>query len=149
MTKQYLEDFAAGQVFTSNRLQVDKQQILAFASKFDPQPYHLDEEAARQSVFKGLAASGWHTAAMTMRLLVESEFQPADGILGLGLEELSWPRPVRPGDELRVEAEVLEVRASRLRDDRGAIRVRVTTFNQNDQPVQNFTATLLVMCKPV
>jgi acyl dehydratase len=148
MTKQYLEDFAAGQVFRSNRLQVDKGQILAFASQFDPQPYHLDEEAARNSVFKGLAASGWHTAAMTMRLLVESEFQPADGILGVGLEELSWPRPVRPGDELRVESQVLEVRPSRLRADRGVIRVRTTTLNQNDQPVQIFTCNLLVPRRP-
>jgi acyl dehydratase len=147
MTKQYLEDFAAGQVYRSNRVPVDKGQILAFASQFDPQPYHLDEEAARKSVFKGLAASGWHTAAMTMRLLIESNFQPADGILGVGLEELSWPRPVRPGDELRVENEVLEVRPSKLRADRGVIRVRVTTFNQNDQPVQIFTGNLLVPCR--
>jgi acyl dehydratase len=148
MTKQYLEDFAAGQVYRSNRMQVDKGQILAFASQFDPQPYHLDEEAARKSVFKGLAASGWHTAAVTMRLLVESEFQPADGILGVALEELSWPRPVRPGDELRVESQVLEVRQSKLRDDRGVIRVRTTTFNQNDQPVQIFTGNLLVPRRP-
>lgn len=148
MTKQYLEDFAAGQVYRSNRMQVDKGQILAFASQFDPQPYHLDEEAARKSVFKGLAASGWHTAAVTMRLLVESEFQPADGILGVGLEELSWPRPVRPGDELRVESEVLEVRPSELRADRGLIRLRTTTINQNDQPVQIFTGNLLVPRRP-
>jgi acyl dehydratase len=146
--KQYLEDFAAGQVYRSNRMQVDKGQILAFASQFDPQPYHLDEEAARKSVFKGLAASGWHTAAVTMRLLVESEFQPADGILGVALEELSWPRPVRPGDELRVESQVLEVRPSKLRGDRGVIRVRTTTFNQNDQPVQTFTGNLLVPRRP-
>jgi acyl dehydratase len=148
MTKQYLEDFAAGQVYRSNRMQVDKGQILAFASQFDPQPYHLDEEAARKSVLKGLAASGWHTAAVTMRLLVESEFQPADGILGVGLEELSWPRPVRPGDELRVESQVLEVRPSKLRADRGVIRVRTTTLNQNDQPVQIFTGNLLVPRRP-
>ena len=148
MTKQYLEDFAAGQVYRSNRLQVDKGQILAFASQFDPQPYHLDEEAARKSVFKGLAASGWHTAAMTMRLLMESEFQPADGILGVGLEELSWPRPVRPDDELRVESQVLEVRPSKLRTDRGVIRLRTTTLNQNDQPVQIFTGNLLVPRRP-
>ena len=148
MSKQYLEDFVAGQVYRSNRLQVDKEQILAFASQFDPQPYHLDEAAARKSVFKGLAASGWHTAAMTMRLLVESEFQPAEGILGVGLEELSWPRPVRPGDELRLESEVLEVRPSKLRADRGVIRVRTTTFNQNNQPVQIFTGNLLVPCRP-
>ena len=148
MSKQYLEDFAAGQVYRSSRLPVHKGQILAFASQFDPQPYHLDEQAARNSVFKGLAASGWHTAAMTMRLLVESEFQPAEGILGVGLEELSWPRPVRPGDELRVESEVLEVRASKLRVDRGVIRLRTTTFNQNDQPVQIFTGNLLVPRRP-
>ena len=148
MTKQYLEDFAAGQVYRSNRLQVDRGQILAFASQFDPQPYHLDEELARKSVFKGLAASGWHTAAVTMRLLVESDFQPADGILGVGLEELSWPRPVRAGDELRVEGEVLEVRPSKVRTDRGVIRVRTTTFNQNDQPVQIFTGNLLVPRRP-
>ena len=148
MTKQYLEDFAAGQVYRTDWLQVDKGQILAFASQFDPQPHHLDEEAARKSVFKGLAASGWHTAAMTMRLLVESEFEPADGILGMGLEELSWPRPVRPGDELRVESEVLEVRPSKVRTDRGVIRLRATTFNQNDQPVQIFTANLLVPRRP-
>jgi acyl dehydratase len=128
---------------------VDKGQILAFASQFDPQPHHLDEEAARKSVFKGLAASGWHTAAMTMRLLVESEFQPADGILGMGLEELSWPRPVRAGDELRVEGEVLEVRPSKVRTDRGVIRLRATTFNQHDQPVQIFTGNLLVPRRPV
>ena len=148
MTKQYLEDFAAGQVYRSNRLQVDRGQILAFASQFDPQPYHLDEELARKSVFKGLAATGWHTAAVTMRLLVESDFQPADGILGVGLEELSWPRPVRPGDELRVESEVLEVRPSKVRSDRGVIRVRTTTFNQNGQPVQIFTGNLLVPRRP-
>ena len=148
MAKQYLEDFAAGQVYRTGRLPVDKGQILAFALQFDPQAHHLDEEAARKSVFKGLAASGWHTTAMTMRLLVESEFEPADGILGLGLEELSWPRPVRPGDELRVENEVLEVRPSKVREDRGTIRVRVTTFNQIDQPVQIFTANLLVPRRP-
>jgi acyl dehydratase len=148
MTKQYLEDFAVGQVYRSNRLHVDKEQILAFASQFDPQPYHLDEEAARKSVFKGLAASGWHTAAMTMRLLVESEFRPADGILGVGFEELSWPRPVRPGDELRLESEVLEVRLSKLRSNRGLIRLRTTTLNQNDEPVQIFTGNLLVPCRP-
>jgi acyl dehydratase len=148
MTRQYLEDFAAGQVYRSDRLQVDKGQILAFATQFDPQPYHLDEELARSSVFKGLAASGWHTAAVTMRLLVDSDFRPADGILGVGLEDLSWPRPVRPGDELRVESEVLEVRPSSVRTDRGVIRVRTTTFNQNGQPVQIFTGNLLVPRRP-
>ncbi len=149
MTKQYLEDYSVGQLYRSGQLRIDKAQIIAFAAQFDPQPYHLDEEAARKSVFGGLAASGWHTAALTMRLLVESEFGPADGILGVGFDELSWPRPVRPGDELHVESEVLEVRPSKSRPDRGLIRVRTTTFNQNGEPVQIYTGNLLVPRQPM
>jgi acyl dehydratase len=148
MTRQYLEDFAVGQAFISGRLRVDKEAIIAFASQFDPQPYHLDEGAARKSIFGGLAASGWHTAALTMRLLVESEFRPAGGILGVGFEELSWPRPVRPGDELHTKSEVLDVRPSKSRPDRGLIRVRTTTFNQNGEAVQIYTGNLLVPRRP-
>jgi len=143
-TKQYLEDYAAGQVYRTGRMQIDKEQILAFAKQFDPQPYHLDDDAARKSVFGGLAASGWHTAALTMRLLVDSEFRPANGILGVGFDELSWPRPVRPGDELYAESEVLDVRPSKSRSDRGLIRVRTTTLNQDGEPVQIYTGNLLV-----
>ena len=142
MAKQYLEDYAVGQVYHSGRLRIDRNQIIAFATQFDPQPYHLDEDAARKSVFGGLAASGWH--ALTMRLLVEGEFRPAHGVLGVGFEELNWPRPVRPGDVLHVESEVLEVRPSKSRGDRGLIKVRTTTFNQNGEPVQIFTGNLLV-----
>ena len=144
MTKQYLEDYAVGQTYSSGKVRVEKDQIVAFAKQFDPQPYHLDEDAALKSPFKGLAASGWHTAAMTMRLMVDGEFQPAGGILGVGFDQLSWLKPVRPGDELRVTSEVLEVRPSKSRSDRGTIRVRNTTFNQNDEAVQTFTANLLV-----
>jgi acyl dehydratase len=148
LSKQYLEDYAVGQVYRTGRVQIDKDQILAFATQFDPQPYHLNEEAARKSVFGGLAASGWHTAALTMRLLVDSEFRPAHGILGVGFDELSWPRPVRPGDELYVESEVLEVRSSKSRPDRGLIRVRTTTLNQHGEPVQIYTGNLLVPRRP-
>jgi acyl dehydratase len=148
LTKQYLEDYAVGQVFRTGRMRIDKDQILAFATQFDPQPYHLYEEAARKSVFGGLAASGWHTAALTMRLLVDSEFRPAHGILGVGFDELSWPRPVRPGDELYAESEVLEVRPSKSRPDRGLIRVRTTTLNQHAEPVQIYTGNLLVPRRP-
>jgi acyl dehydratase len=148
MTKRYLEDFAVGQVFKTGRKRVDKNEIFAFAREFDPQPYHLDEKAAQQSVFGGLAASGWHTAAMTMRLMVDGEFKPAGGILGVGFDELSWPRAVRPGDELYVQSEVLEVRPSKSRPDRGMIRVRNTTLNQNDEVVQVFTGNLLVPRRP-
>jgi acyl dehydratase len=148
MTKRYLEDFAVGQVFETGRKRVEKDEIFAFAKEFDPQPYHLDEEAARQSPFGGLVASGWHTAAMTMRLMVDGEFKPAGGILGVGFDELSWPRAVRPGDELYVRSEVLEVRPSKSRPDRGMIRVRNTTLNQNDDVVQVFTGNLLVPRRP-
>jgi putative MATE family efflux protein len=144
MTVQYFEDYAVGQIYHSGPHRIDKAQIIAFAKQFDPQPYHLDEEAAKQSPFKGLAASGWHTAAITMRLLVDGEFKPAGGILGVGFDQLSWPRPVRPGDELRVTSEVLELRPSKSRPDRGLVRAQNTTFNQNDEPVQIFTANLIV-----
>jgi acyl dehydratase len=144
MSVQYLEDYAVGQTYLSGRHCIDKEQIVAFAKQFDPQFYHLDEEAAKQSPFRGLAASGWHTAAITMRLLVEGEFRPAGGILGVGVDQMSWLRPVRPGDELHATSEVLEVRPSKSKPDRGTIRVKNTTFNQNDEVVQMFLANLLV-----
>jgi acyl dehydratase len=140
----FLEDFAVGQVFTTPRLRIDAEQIKAFAGQFDPQPFHLDEEAAQKAVFGGLVASGWHTAALTMRLMADGEFKPAGGIIGVGFDELSWQRPVRPGDELHAKSEVLEVRPSKSRPDRGLIRVRTTTYNQNDEPVQTFTGNLIV-----
>jgi acyl dehydratase len=121
MSERYLEDFAVGQNFGSGRLVVDEQRIKAFAAEFDPQPFHLDEESARHTMFRGLAASGWHTAALTMRLLVESEIKPAGGIVGAGFDEFRWPRPVRPGDELRLESEVLDVRPSKSRPEQGWI----------------------------
>jgi acyl dehydratase len=148
MTERYLEDFAVGQVFNTGRLRVDKEQIIAFAKEYDPQPFHLDEDAARKSPFRGLAASGWHTAGMTMRLMVGGEFKPAGGILGVGFDELSWPRPVRPGDELHAKSEVLDVRPSKSKPDRGMLRVRTTTLNQNDEPVMMFTGNLLVPRRP-
>jgi acyl dehydratase len=145
MTERYLEDYAPGQRFGSPRsLQVDAERIKAFAAEFDPQPFHLDEEAARGSIFGGLAASGWHTAALAMRLLVESDLEPAGGILGLGFEEFRWPRPVRPGDRLRVESEVLDVRPSKSRSDQGLIKVRTTTLNQDGAAVLVQVGSLLV-----
>lgn len=142
---RYLEDFEPGQKFGSGVLSVEAERIKSFAAEFDPQPFHQDENAARSSFFKGLAASGWHTAAMTMRLLVDSELEPAGGIIGAGFDEMRWPRPVRPGDELHVESEVLEVRASKSRPDQGLIKVRTTTLNQNGEPVQVFVGNLIVL----
>jgi acyl dehydratase len=148
MTQRYLEDFAVGQTYGSGRLRVDKERIKTFAAEFDPQPFHLDEEAARDTIFRGLAASGWHTAALTMRLLVESELKPAGGIVGAGFDEFRWPRPVRPGDELRVESEVLEVRPSKSRPEQGVIKVKTTTLNQNDEAVQISIGNLIVPRRP-
>ena len=144
MSGRYLEDFAAGQTFGSGQLRIEKERAKTFAAEFDPQPFHLDEEAAANTLFRGLAASGWHTAAVTMRLLVDSELKPAGGIVGAGFEELRWPRPVRPGDVLRVESEVLEVRPSRSRPEQGLIKVRTTTLNQNGEAVQVFVGNLIV-----
>ena len=144
MTERYLEDYAVGQTFTSGRIRVDKERIKAFAAEFDPQPFHLDEALAAGTIFRSLAASGWHTAALTMRLLVDGELKPAGGIVGTGFDEFRWPRPVRPGDELHVESEILEVRSSKSRPDQGLIKVRTTTLNQNNEAVQVQVGNLLV-----
>lgn len=148
MSERYLEDYAVGQTLGSGRIRVDKEHIMAFAAEFDPQPFHLDEALAVDTFFRGLAASGWHTAAMTMRLLVDGELKPAGGIVGTGFDEFRWPRPVRPGDELHVESEILEVRPSKARPTQGVVKVRITTFNQNDEPVQVQIGNLLVPARP-
>jgi len=144
MIARYLEDYTVGQRFRSGRLRIDKERIKRFGAEFDPQPFHLDEDAARDTIFGGLVASGWHTAAVTMRLLVESDLKPAGGVVGAGADEFRWPRPVRPGDELRIESEVLEVRPSKSRPAQGLIKVRTTTLNQNDEAVQIIVANLVV-----
>ena len=148
MTGRYLEDFAVGQIFRAGPLPIDAERIKTFAVEFDPQPFHLDENAARDTIFGGLAASGWHTAAVTMRLLVQSDLKPAGGIVGAGFEEFRWPRPVRPGDALRIEAVVVEVRPSRSRPDQGVIKVRTTTRNQHDEAVQVTIGNLVVPRRP-
>jgi acyl dehydratase len=142
----YLEDLQPGQVHRSggDPELVDASGIKAFARQFDPQPFHLDEAAAAGTLFGGLAASGWHTAALTMKLLVEGGLPLAGGIIGAGVEEVRWPRPVRPGDRLRVESEVIEVRPSRSRPEQGLAKIRTTTLNQNGEPVQVMTSNLVV-----
>jgi acyl dehydratase len=139
----YFEDLRVGQVHRSDTLDVDADAIKTFAASFDPQPFHLDEEAAKSTFFRGLAASGWHTAALTMRLLVGTGLPLAGGIIGAGME-IKWPRPTRPGDTLHVESEVLELRASKSRPDQGLAKIRNTTFNQNNEPVQIMEGTLVV-----
>jgi acyl dehydratase len=144
MTVRYLEDFAAGQKYPTGTLRVTPDDIKAFAASFDPQPFHLGEESAKGTFFGGLVASGWHTAALTMKLLVGGELRPAHGIIGAGCDEMRWPQPVFPGDELRAESEILEVRASKSRPAQGLIKVRTTTYNQRGDAVQVFVGNLLV-----
>jgi acyl dehydratase len=149
MTSLYLEDFEPGQRFAgSTRVRIDAARVKTFAAEFDPQPFHLDEAAAAETFFGGLAASGWHTAAVTMRLLVDSGFQPVGGLVGAGFDELRWPRPVRPGDELRVESEVLAVRPSKSHPDQGLVKVRTNTVNQRDEVVQTSVGNLVVPRRP-
>lgn len=141
---KFFEDIRVGEITNLGRHTFTADDIKAFAARFDPQPFHLDEALAAGTIFRSLAASGWHTAALTMRLLVDGELKPAGGIVGTGFDEFRWPRPVRPGDELHVESEILEVRSSKSRPDQGLIKVRTTTLNQNNEAVQVQVGNLLV-----
>ena len=144
MTRRfYFEDLSVGQRFTSASVTIDAADIQAFAENFDPQPFHVDEDAARSSLFGGLAASGWHTAAITMRLNVAGGLPLAGGIIGRGAE-VSWPRPTRPGDTLHVESEVLELAPSQSRPDRGNVTTLSRTINQHGEVVQLLKARLVV-----
>ena len=143
----YLDDLVVGQRFTSGSHMLNDEQIKSFARIYDPQPFHIDSEAARNSFFGGLAASGWHTAAITMKLNVEGGLPIMGGIIGSG-GEINWPRPTRPGDVLHVESEVLEIVPSRSRPDRGRVTVLCRTLNQKDEIVQTFKAKLVVPRKP-
>ena len=143
----YLDDLHVGQRFVSDAHALDKGQVIAFASQFDPQSFHLDDESAKATLFGGLAASGWHTAAITMRLLVDGGVPIAGGVVGEG-GEISWPKPARPGDVLRVESEVIEIKPSRSRPDRGIVTVRSETRNQRAEVVQILVAKLVVPRRP-
>jgi acyl dehydratase len=147
MAELFLEDFAVGQRFTSATRGLTADDIKTFAADFDPQRFHTDDAAAEESFFGGLAASGWHTAAITMSLLVRSGMPIAGGLIGAG-GEIEWPRPVRPGDVLQVESEVLAVTPSRSRPERGMITVKSTTTNQKGEAVQVLTSRMLVWRRP-
>lgn len=143
----YLEDLHVGQRFMSGTHHMDEARIKAFAREFDPQPFHLDDAAAKASVFGGLAASGWHTAAVAMRLLVDGGLPLGNGIIGLG-GDLAWPRPTRPGDTLHVESEILEIVPSRSKPNQAIVKVRSTTLNQHGEAVHSFTSKCLVFKRP-
>jgi acyl dehydratase len=143
----YLEDLRVGQRFTSGTFLMEESAMKAFAAEFDPQPFHLDETAARATIFGGLAASGWHTAAATMRLLVTGGLPFTTGLIGLG-GEISWPRPTRPGDTLRVESEILAILPSRSKPNQAIVTVRSITLNQNAEEVQILTSKILIYKRP-
>jgi len=143
MNVKYLDDLAVGQRFTSGAKLVTQDEVIRFAREYDPQPFHTDPEAAKDTFFQGLAASGWHTMAMTMRLMVDGGLPVANGIIGAG-GEINWPMPTRPGDTLVVESEILEIKPSRSRPDRGMVTVRSETKNQRGEVVQALVAKLVV-----
>lgn len=142
----YLDDLSVGDRFTSGEHALDAAQIVAFAAQFDPQPFHTDPDAAEATFFRGLAASGWHTAALTMKLLVESGLPLAEGVIGSG-GELQWPQPTRPDDVLHVEAEILEIVPSRSKPGRAMVQARCETKNQRGEVLQRFTPKLVVVAR--
>jgi acyl dehydratase len=147
MSLLYLEDVEVGQRFGTGEYEMTAERIKAFAAEFDPQSFHLDEAAAETSFFGRLAASGWHTAAVTMRLLVTGEMRFAGGLIGAG-GEISWPRPTYSGDILRVESEIIEIKPSRSKPDRGLVTVKSVVCNQRGEEVEIFTARILAFRRP-
>jgi acyl dehydratase len=145
----YLEDLVVGGRSSFGRYEVTREEVLEFARKYDAQPFHLSDEAAAQTHFGRLAASGWHTCAMTMAMLVENMgHEPQAGLGSPGVDELRWLKPVFPGDTLRCETEILEVTPSRSKPDIGSFRSNVTTYNQRDEPVLRFTSIVLMRRRP-
>ena len=143
MSQRYFEDLKAGDRLKSATYQVSEEQLISFAREFDPQPFHLDAAVADQTMFKGLIASGWHTAAITMRLFIQT-LNFAEGAIGLGVDELRWPNAVRPGDRLQVETEIIDLRVSRSKPGHGVVRLRNVTTNQRGEVVQTMMASALV-----
>jgi len=143
MSERYFEDLKAGDRFKSETYAVSEEQLISFAREFDPQPFHLDAAVADQTMFKGLIASGWHTAAITMRLFVQT-LNFAEDAIGLGVDELRWPNAVRPGDRLQVETEIIDLRVSRSKPSHGVVRLRNVTTNQRGEIVQTMMASALV-----
>jgi len=148
MSERYFEDLKVGARFKSSAYKVTEEGIISFAREFDPQSFHLDPARAKQTMFEGLIASGWHTAAITMRLFVQT-LNFAEGAIGLGVDELRWPNPVRPGDILQVETEIIDLRLSRSKPNHGIIRLRNVTSNQRGEIVQTMMASAMVPSRRV
>ncbi len=144
---RWFEDYVPGAVHDLGSVMVDEQEIIAFARQFDPQPFHLDKEWAEKSTFGGLIASGWHTACMAMRLIVDHYLSEVSSEGSPGIDELRWLRPVRPGDQLSVRATILDARLSRSRPERGIVRSQIETLNQDEEVVMHLTSTIFIRCR--
>lgn len=143
-TPRYLEDFVVGQTLETAEHRITTEEIIAFAQQYDPQPFHVSPEAATETFFGEHVASGWHTAALTMRLIATGDAVPAWGVIGRGVDDLKWPNPVRPGDRLKVILTVEDIIPSRSKPHVGTVRMRCTTVNQNGDPVQDMVANMIV-----
>ena len=144
----YFEDYALGSTYECGSVSIDQASIVAFAKEFDPQPFHVDPVAAAAGPYGGLIASGWHTAALVMRLLVENYLAPESSLGSAGLDELRWPHPVRPGDTLRVRATVVESRRSLSKPDRGIVKTMVEAANSGGATVMRATAINFMLARP-
>ena len=145
---RYFEDLKVGDKFPTAEYEMTTDEIIGFGRQYDPQAFHVDAEAAKATLFGQLVASGWHTAAVSMRLMVQGEMELDGGVIGQAMESMRWPRPVLPGDRLRVVSEVVELRPAPARADRGLLVLRCRTYNQHGKVVQDMTATLLIARRP-
>lgn len=144
----YYEDYDTDQIYITKSIIIDERAIIEFAEKYDPQAHHLNHEAGKKTAFGGLVASGWHTASLTMKLFVDSDFTPVCGFIGAGFDDLSWPTPVRPQDEIHAVIQVLNRRISKSRPSHGLLKVQVYTYNQKNEVVQKEIVNLLVPRRP-
>ena len=147
LQNRWFEDYVPGAVHDLGSVVVDEQEVVAFARQFDPQPFHLDQERAEKSAFGGLVASGWHTACMVMRLMVDHYLSEVSSEGSPGIDELRWLRPVRPGDQLLVKITILDARRSRSRPERGVVRSQIETLNQDGQVVMHLTFAVFIRCR--
>ena len=144
---RWFEDYVPGTIHDLGSVMVDEQEVIAFARQFDPQSFHIDKERAEKSAFGGLIASGWHTACMAMRLIVDHYLSEVSSEGSPGIDELRWLRPVRPGDQLSVRATILDARLSRSRPERGIVRSQIETLNQDEEVVMHLTSTIFIKCR--
>ncbi|WP_067486617.1 MULTISPECIES: MaoC/PaaZ C-terminal domain-containing protein [Dickeya] len=143
LPKLYMDDLKVGQVFYSSEYYVSAEEITEFSTRYDPQPFHMDDRLAKDSIFRGLAASGWHTVSITMNLLVKC-LPLAHGIIGKGVENITWPRPTRPGDVLRIKAKIIDIDISPARPDRALMRIHISTIGQDNKIRQELLGKLLI-----